>query len=59
MRDSLSQSGHVKGQLKKILKKLLSGLKIIHQFGKVDRNVYITANKSVPIHANQKLLSSK
>ena len=54
----LKLSGHVKGWLKNFLKNLLSGLKIIHQFGKVDRNVYITANKSAPIHANQILLSS-
>ena len=42
----------------KVLKILSSGLKIIRQFVEVDRNVYITANKSAPIHTNQFLLSS-
>ena len=37
---------------------LSSGLKIIHQFVKVDRNVYKTSNKSFMIHTNQLLLFS-
>ena len=40
------------------LKNLSSGLKIIRLFIKVDRNVYITANKSAPLYTNQILLSS-
>ena len=40
------------------LKSLSSGLKIIHSFAQVDRNVYKTANKSASIHTNQILLSS-
>ena len=40
------------------LKNLSSGLKIIRYFVKVDRNAYITANKSALIHTNQILLSS-
>ena len=37
---------------------LSSGLKIIHQFVKVDRNVYKSSNKSFMIHTNQLLLFS-
>ena len=54
--------GHIKGQLisrfLNFLKNLSSGLKIIRLFIKVDRNVYITANKSAPLYTNQILLSS-
>ena len=39
------------------LKNLSSGLKIIRQFVKVDRNVYKTANKSASIQTNQIHLS--
>ena len=54
----LKLKGHIKGRLiLRILsffkKSLLSGLKIIRLFLKVDQNVYKTANKSAPMHTNQ------
>ena len=42
----------------KFLKHLLSGIKIICSFVKVDQNVYKTANKSASLQTNQMLLSS-
>ena len=41
----------------KFLKRLLSGIKIICLFVKVDQNVYKTANKSASLQTNQMLLS--
>ena len=59
---SLKLRGHIKGQLisrfLNFLKSLSNGLKIIRYFVKVDRNVYITANKSARLHTNQIFLSS-
>ena len=54
----LKLKGHIKGRLiLRILiffkKSLLSGLKIIRLFLKVDQNVYKTANKSASMQANQ------
>ena len=54
----LKLKDHIKGRLiLRILiffkKSLLSGLKIIRLFLKVDQNVYKTANKSASMHANQ------
>ena len=40
-----------------ILWKILSGLKIIRHFVKVDWNYYKTANKSISIHTYQIVLS--
>ena len=58
----LELRGHIKGRIisriLNFLKDLSSGLKIIRQFGKVDRNVYITTKKSALRHTNQILLSS-
>ena len=42
----------------KFFKSLLSGIKIICLFVKVDQNVYKTANKSASLQTNQMLLSS-
>ena len=42
----------------KFFKSLLSGIKIICLFVKVDQNVYKTANKSASLQNNQMLLSS-
>ena len=42
----------------KLLKSLLSGIKIICLFVKVDQNVYKTANKNASLQTNQMLLSS-
>ena len=42
----------------KFLKHLLSGIKIICLFVKVDQNVYKTADKSASLQTNQMLLSS-
>ena len=60
--NNLELRGQIKGGLisrfLNFLKNLSSGLKIIRYFVKVDRNVYITANKSALIHTNQILLSS-
>ena len=54
---------HIKGWLisrfLNFLKNLSRGLKIICLFVKVAWNVYITANKSTPIHTNQILIANK
>ena len=42
----------------KFFKSLLSGIKIICLFVKVDQNVYKTVNKSASLQTNQMLLSS-
>ena len=42
----------------KFFKSLLSGIKIICLFVKVDQNVYKTANKSASLQTNQMLFSS-